>query len=34
MLYLDAPIPETVLAELRSHGSIDSAKPLQFDVAG
>lgn len=34
MLYLDAPIPEKVLAELRSHKAIDSAKPLQFDVAG
>jgi D-3-phosphoglycerate dehydrogenase len=34
MLYLDERIPEKVLAELRSHKAIDSAKPLQFDVAG
>ena len=32
LLYLDAPFPEDVLAELRAHKSIDSAKPLQFDV--
>jgi len=32
LLYLDAPFPETVLAKLRSHKSIDSAKPLRFDV--
>src|SRR5262245_47955611 len=34
LLYLDAPFPEKVLAELRAHKSIDSAKPLHFDVAG
>ena len=34
LLYLDAPFPEDVLAELRAHKSIDSAKPLHFDVAG
>jgi D-3-phosphoglycerate dehydrogenase len=34
LLYLDAPFPENVLAELRTHKSIDSAKPLHFDVAG
>ena len=34
LLYLDAPFPEKVLAELRSHPSIDSAKPLKFDVEG
>ncbi len=33
LLYLDAPVPEKVLAELRANNSIDSAKPLQFDVA-
>ncbi|HET9538737.1 MAG TPA: phosphoglycerate dehydrogenase [Mesorhizobium sp.] len=33
LLYLDAPFPENVLAELRAHQSIDSAKPLHFDVA-
>ena len=34
MLYLDERIPDAVLAELRSHKAIDSAKPLQFDVGG
>jgi D-3-phosphoglycerate dehydrogenase len=34
LLYLDAPFPENVLAELRAHKSIDSAKPLHFDVNG
>ncbi len=33
LLYLDAPFPESVLAEVRAHKSIDSAKPLRFDVA-
>lgn len=32
LLYLDGPIPENVLAELRADGRIDSAKPLAFDV--
>ncbi len=32
LLYLDAPFPEPVLAKLRAHPSIDSAKRLQFDV--
>jgi D-3-phosphoglycerate dehydrogenase len=32
LLYLDAPFPESVLAEVRAHKSIDSAKPLRFDV--
>ena len=32
LLYLDAPFPEPVLAKLRAHQSIDSAKRLQFDV--
>jgi D-3-phosphoglycerate dehydrogenase len=32
LLYLDAPFPENVLAEVRAHKSIDSAKRLQFDV--
>jgi D-3-phosphoglycerate dehydrogenase len=32
LLYLDAPFPEAVLAELRADPRIDSAKPLQFDV--
>jgi D-3-phosphoglycerate dehydrogenase len=32
LLYLDAPIPENVLEELRSHELILSAKPLTFDV--
>ncbi len=34
LLYLDAPFPQDVLAELRAHKSIDSAKPLKFDVNG
>jgi len=34
LLYLDAPFPEQVLAELRAHKSIDSAKPLVFDLEG
>ncbi len=33
LLYLDAPFPEKVLAAVRANQSIDSAKPLQFDVA-
>ncbi|MBD0414207.1 phosphoglycerate dehydrogenase [Oryzicola mucosus] len=33
MLYLDERIPDAVLEELRAQPSIDSAKPLQFDVA-
>ena len=33
LLYLDAPFPEKVLAEVRANPSIDSAKRLQFDVA-
>jgi D-3-phosphoglycerate dehydrogenase / 2-oxoglutarate reductase len=33
LLYLDAPFPESVLAELRANPKIESAKPLQFDVA-
>jgi D-3-phosphoglycerate dehydrogenase len=33
LLYLDAPFPESVLAEVRANPSIDSAKPLRFDVA-
>ena len=32
LLYLDAPFPEKVLAELRAHKLIDSARPLTFDV--
>ncbi len=32
LLYLDAPFPEEVLAKLREHETIDSAKRLQFDV--
>jgi D-3-phosphoglycerate dehydrogenase len=32
MLYLDERIPDAVLAELRLHKAIDSAKSLQFDV--
>ncbi|RAZ83100.1 phosphoglycerate dehydrogenase [Mesorhizobium hawassense] len=32
LLYLDAPFPEKVLDQLRAHQSIDSAKPLHFDV--
>jgi D-3-phosphoglycerate dehydrogenase len=34
LLYLDAPFPENVLAELRANPKIVSAKPLVFDVAG
>ncbi|WP_217573180.1 phosphoglycerate dehydrogenase [Mesorhizobium sp. GbtcB19] len=34
LLYLDAPFPEKVLDQLRAHQSIDSAKPLHFDVGG
>jgi D-3-phosphoglycerate dehydrogenase / 2-oxoglutarate reductase len=34
LLYLDAPFPEKVLEEVRAHPSIESAKPLHFDVAG
>lgn len=34
LLYLDAPFPEKVLEEVRSHPAIESAKPLQFDIAG
>ncbi|MFI0842531.1 phosphoglycerate dehydrogenase [Mesorhizobium sp. IMUNJ 23232] len=34
LLYLDAPFPEDVLAELRANPKIVSAKPLKFDVAG
>jgi D-3-phosphoglycerate dehydrogenase / 2-oxoglutarate reductase len=33
LLYLDAPFPDHVLAELRANPSIMSAKPLSFDVA-
>ena len=32
LLYLDAPFPENVLAELRAHPTIQSAKPLRFDI--
>ena len=32
LLYLDAPFPEDVLAQIRAHKSIQSAKKLQFDV--
>ena len=32
LLYLDAPFPEPVLAELMAHEQIASAKPLTFDV--
>ncbi|MGP2494081.1 phosphoglycerate dehydrogenase [Mesorhizobium sp. PUT5] len=34
LLYLDAPFPEDVLAKVRAHQAIDSAKRLQFDVNG
>ncbi len=34
LLYLDAPFPQDVLAELRANPKIVSAKPLKFDVAG
>jgi D-3-phosphoglycerate dehydrogenase len=33
LLYLDAPFPEDVLAKLRSHDAILSAKKLHFEVA-
>jgi D-3-phosphoglycerate dehydrogenase len=33
LLYLDAPFPANVLEELRADARINSAKPLQFDVA-
>jgi len=33
LLYLDAPFPEKVLEEVRAHPTIESAKPLRFDVA-
>jgi D-3-phosphoglycerate dehydrogenase len=33
LLYLDAPFPEQVLAKVRAHKTIDSAKPLRFDVS-
>ncbi|RCS24041.1 phosphoglycerate dehydrogenase [Phyllobacterium salinisoli] len=33
LLYLDERVPEHVLEELRSHTAINSARPLQFDVA-
>jgi D-3-phosphoglycerate dehydrogenase len=33
LLYLDERIPDKVLAELRAHKAIASAKPLIFDVA-
>ncbi len=33
LLYLDAPFPGDVLETLRANDKIDSAKPLQFDVA-
>jgi D-3-phosphoglycerate dehydrogenase len=32
LLYLDAPFPEKVLAQVRANKSIDSAKRLQFDI--
>ena len=32
LLYLDAPFPQDVLAKVRAHKSIESAKPLSFDV--
>lgn len=34
LLYLDAQIPDAVLAELRANPKIDSAKPLHFDING
>ncbi|MDN2565381.1 phosphoglycerate dehydrogenase [Aquibium sp. A9E412] len=34
LLYLDEPIAPNVLAELRGHQEILSAKPLRFDVSG
>jgi D-3-phosphoglycerate dehydrogenase len=33
LLYLDAPFPERVLAKVRAHRTIDSAKPLRFEVS-
>ncbi len=33
LLYLDGPFPEEVLAQVRAHKAIRSAKPLHFDVA-
>jgi D-3-phosphoglycerate dehydrogenase len=33
LLYLDAPFPEKVLATVRAHKTIDSAKPLRFEVS-
>jgi D-3-phosphoglycerate dehydrogenase len=33
LLYLDAPFPEDVLAKIRAHKAIESAKKLRFDVA-
>ncbi|MCO5070993.1 MAG: phosphoglycerate dehydrogenase [Rhizobiaceae bacterium] len=33
LLYLDAPFPDDVLAKVRAHGAIQSAKKLAFDVA-
>ena len=33
LLYLDAPFPENVLAEVRAHPTIQSAKPLRFDIS-
>ncbi|QPC85760.1 phosphoglycerate dehydrogenase [Mesorhizobium sp. NBSH29] len=32
LLYLDKPFPESVLEKVRAHQSIQSAKPLQFDI--
>ena len=32
LLYLDAPFPEDVLAQIRAHSAIQSAKKLRFDV--
>src|SRR5690606_1147667 len=32
LLYLDAPVPAQVLADLRAEPRFDSAKPLHFDV--
>jgi D-3-phosphoglycerate dehydrogenase len=34
LLYIDEPMPEHVLEELRSHKVILSARPLKFDVGG
>ncbi len=34
LLYLDAPFPEKVLEKVRAHETIESAKPLSFDVEG